>query len=253
MGVKKLYQECFQIPEEGKIDESVLVGRIIMSVCVVVLCLVAMGVTAFAYFSHDITSGSNVIKAANFDVVVTVDGVPLETTAGSRRAEAALAAGEHTITVQKQNTSTAQTGFCVITIGNTVYHTQQIGAGGVEILTFTVKAEVDTQIAFLGHWGTSSRYGYSDAENDPLYIMQKDPVVQIVAGPVIVPEPEPIIYTVQKDDNLTMIADAFGTTAERLQAFNELPNINYVEENQQIKIPPADWQMPTEESNKNAE
>jgi len=242
--MKEWYKKHSYIPKDGKIDETVLVGRIVLSVCVVVLCLVAMGVTAFAYFSYDVTSGSNVIKAANFDVAVTVDGVPVDITNGNQRAAVMLAAREsgHTITIQRKSSSTAGTGFCIVTIGNTVYHTQQIGR---EAMSFTVQVSVDTPITFLGHWGTSSHYGYSDAENDPVYIVQ-DKLITIV--PQLEAAPEPVIYIAQEGDNLTKIADVFNTTVERLQVYNELPNADYVEAGQQIRIPPADWQPPVDEN-----
>ncbi len=52
--------------------EKELLLRMTGTIVTIVLCLAAMGFSAFAYFSHSISSGINVIQAAHFDVVVTL-------------------------------------------------------------------------------------------------------------------------------------------------------------------------------------
>ena len=52
--------------------EKELLARMAGTIVVIVVCLAAMGFSAFAYFSHSISSGMNVIQAAHFDVVVTL-------------------------------------------------------------------------------------------------------------------------------------------------------------------------------------
>ena len=53
-----------------------------------------------------------------------------------------------------------------------------------------------------------------------------------------------IVYTVKKGDNLTKIADAYGTTVERLQVYNSIEDANYIDIGWEIKIPPEDWEIP---------
>lgn len=52
--------------------EKELLARMAGTIVVIVVCLAAMGFSAFAYFSHSISSGMNVIQSAHFDVVVTL-------------------------------------------------------------------------------------------------------------------------------------------------------------------------------------
>ena len=70
--MKKLYEEYFKVSEDGKVREKVMITRVVVTVTVMVICLIAMGVSAYAYFSSDILSASNVIKAANYEINVTV-------------------------------------------------------------------------------------------------------------------------------------------------------------------------------------
>ena len=57
---------------QEKVSEKNLLTRGLVTLTVVILCLAAMTLTAFAYYSLDIVSGSNKIKAAVFDVNVLI-------------------------------------------------------------------------------------------------------------------------------------------------------------------------------------
>ena len=108
--MRKLYREFFYIPKYGKIREKVMLTRIAMTVAIVIMCLAAMSITAYAYFSYNITSGSNTIKAASFYTDVTVqitaeDGTVVETittnTSDHKSHSAELSANKtYTITVK---------------------------------------------------------------------------------------------------------------------------------------------------------
>ena len=70
--MRKFYNEFFYIPKHGKIREKVMLTRIAMTVTIVIMCLAAMSITAYAYFSYNITSASNKIQAANFETNVNI-------------------------------------------------------------------------------------------------------------------------------------------------------------------------------------
>ena len=70
--MKKLFEAFFAIPKDGKVPEKVMLTRAALSVIVIVVCLAAMGITAYAYFSHSLFSGQNTIQAAGFSVNVTI-------------------------------------------------------------------------------------------------------------------------------------------------------------------------------------
>lgn len=175
--MKKLYEEYFYIPEDGKIRDKVMVVRVAITVAVMLACLFAMTFSAYAYFSHSVTSDSNVIKSADYDLTVIVknDADPsAELTPSAPRTYTfdGTNAGIYTVTLTKAGE--AKTGFCVIevTVGGNVtrYYTNQIGLiNGVEKneFKFTIEATAipaggSVTVKFIPHWGTSSYYGSYD-------------------------------------------------------------------------------------------
>ena len=98
--------------------EKELLLRMAGTIVTIVICLAAMGFSAFAYFSHSISSGINVIQAAHFDVVVT-DGaktvLPGNTYVCDRDGEGE---GKNIYTFMLEYAGDAQTGYCKIEILN---------------------------------------------------------------------------------------------------------------------------------------
>lgn len=178
--MRKLYNEFFYIPKHGKVREKVMLARMASMIAIVIMCLAAMSITAYAYFSYNITSGSNIIKAANFEANVSItitdsNNDPVTVTKDGKVQTANLDAGKYTIELTK-GSSTAQKGFCVITIDDKTYYTDQIGVDADKGLTdATVKFELwlssPTKIEVLSHWGTSVYYGYKDASRTEIFIV----------------------------------------------------------------------------------
>lgn len=196
--MRKLYNEFFYIPKHGKIREKVMLTRIAMTITIVFMCLAAMSITAYAYFSYNVTSSSSIIKAANFEACVSISitendsSTTIEVTKHKIASYTAnLKAGKvYTITLDESDDSTAKTGFCIVSaIGcSDIYHSQQIGTDAAvdgeftDKVTFQLKVTADTTITFVSHWGTSSYYG----ENNKLYItnenVDSNKVVMVVNG-----------------------------------------------------------------------
>lgn len=176
--------------------EKELLLRMTGTIVTIVLCLAAMGFSAFAYFSHSISSGMNVIQSAHFDVVVTLVGVKdatdeLVDDAGEPNGTDTGAVGGSTSgtngTVLEGNRLTpcdakiytfkieasgdAQTGYCKIVIGmpgagQQVYYTTQLylqpneSEGQKSALTIEIDMTNGSgyTIEFVPQWGTSSHY-----------------------------------------------------------------------------------------------
>ena len=166
--MRKFYRDFFYIPKYGKVQEKVMLTRVTMTVAIVIMCLAAMGFTAYAYFSCDVTSGFNTIQAANFATkivqITDENGQTVEVTKTNNAYTAELKANEeYSIVLEHADSSTAKTGFVVITADNcsNKHHTQQIGrdsTGKSETLTFQLVLSADTTVTFRSHWGTSSMY-----------------------------------------------------------------------------------------------
>lgn len=73
--MKKIYEEFLKIPKNEKIREKVMMTRISLSIATMVLCLGAMGITAYAYFSCNITSAVTTIQSARYTLDVEVKEV----------------------------------------------------------------------------------------------------------------------------------------------------------------------------------
>ena len=268
--MKKLYTNFFYVPKFGKIRDEVMVARVIVMVVVVVSCLVAMGLTAYAYFSYNVTSASNVIKAANFETNVQIqitdeNGQRIEVITSNYKSHIAeLKAGQtYYITLKPTERSTAKTGFVIVAAeGNeNRYHTQQLGVDGDitrETISFYLVPSADTKISFFAYWGTSSYYGH---ENDgELYIVQGETVAIAIgaASEPVDPEEKPgaeqpgsneipseeITHVVLAGEYLTMIAERYNTTVERIVAYNGIVDPDNIWVGQMLKIPPADWILP---------
>ena len=176
-----------------------MLTRIAMTVTIVIMCLAAMSITAYAYFSYNITSGSNIIKSASFYTDVTVQITAEDGTAGDtittntsdhKSHSAELSANKtYTITVKHNDRSTAQTGFVIVTAEGceTRYHTQQLGRdgnGNTYTITFKLTPGANTIVTFRSHWGTSTYYGYAgDSDNNiEEYILDGEDIELVISG-----------------------------------------------------------------------
>lgn len=187
--MKKLYNEFFYVPKYGKVKEKVMLIRTAMTVIIMVVCLFAMSFTAYAYFSHDVTSGSNIIKAAHFEALITINDGAVELTKDGKYQVAALEKDKtYTVTLAAPTApGSAKTGFCVITYegGQTIYHTQQLGVdesvdgGKTPSITFKLAVSENAKVYFLSHWGTSSYYDQyqANATNETLYVRNNETVI----------------------------------------------------------------------------
>ncbi len=203
--MRKLSKEFFFIPKHGKICEKVMLMRVVMTVAITIFCLAAMGITAYAYFSYNVTSGSNIIKAANFETKVQVqitdaDGKAVDnsqitpiTSNYKNFIIKGLEVGKwYKFTITKSVRNTAQTGFIIVSAEGcpVTYHTQQLGvdknAPGeyTEEITFKLMITEATDVILESHWGTSSCYSKYKIESvdDERYITLNEEIKMIVNG-----------------------------------------------------------------------
>lgn len=204
--MKELYNEFFYIPKHGKIREKVMLARVAAIIAIMIMCLAAMSLTAYAYFSYNVTSGSNIIKAANFETEVSIqitdaDGkavennniTPITSDHKNFRIEGLEVGKWYNITIKPTDRSTAQTGFIIVSVDkgcNVTYHTQQLGVdenvegGKTPEIRFKLMITDATNVILESHWGTSSHYdAYKNkGNNEELYITQDEKIKMIVNG-----------------------------------------------------------------------
>ncbi len=132
-----------------------------VSVISILLCIVALCSTSWAWFSGSVTSGGNEISAASCDVqaiftYAVTDGI--EELAANADGTYTLAQGvTYTVTVSAEGT--ARSSYCILTVDGQHYFTQQVDtAAPNNVISFTLTfTEEDKVITFSPLWGTSSR------------------------------------------------------------------------------------------------
>ena len=225
--MRKLFNEFFYIPKHGKIREKVMLARVAMTIVIMVVCLAAMSITAYAYFSHNVTSRSNIIKAATFETQVQVqitdnNGKAVDnsqitpiTSDNKNFVVRGLEVGKwYKFTITKSARNTAQTGFIIVSADDcpVTYHTQQLGvdknAPGeyTEEIAFKLMITEATDVILESHWGTSSFYSdYKiDSVDDERYITLNEEIKMIVNGNDIS----------EDDDDNSGGQDGSGTTTD---------------------------------------
>lgn len=178
--MRKIYQKYFEIPEENKgiIGERVFFARLTVAIVCIVLCMSAMGFSAYAFFTANVSSSMNQIQAANFDL--NVQKIEPQTQASSASYEAEktyrLKAGSiYKFVLEKHGN--ASTGYCKIVItpndvtsketSEAVFYTQQFGkvVGQEEPINereITITVGVATTVKFVPCWGTYVGEGVSE-------------------------------------------------------------------------------------------
>ena len=196
--MRNKFNELFYIPRHGKMHEKTFFARIAVSVCIIVIFLSAMGFTAYAWFSADVTSSLNKIATASYNLDIVVKTENEEVTINNNSFTAA--AGEsYEVTLRYKTGATAQTGFCIVKIGETEYHTKQISAqDNAETaedereFTFYITANEEALVTFTPCWGTSSKY--ANAAESPNFITYTNNTVTVGAK-----QSTPIKSSVKKD------------------------------------------------------
>ena len=192
--MKPFYDEYFRIPKEGdgKITDKVMLVKVAQIVVTMIVCLIAMSLSAYAYFSHNVTSGVNIIQSADFglNVKITDQSDPANEILAGEGGIYQLGNGTYTVTLEKKGTASTGFGVIVVTVGGntTKYHTQQLGVGGVPDSTAVpatlefklnlsaLPADETVTINITPHWGTSIYYHYNTDSSNQLYIQQNGEV-----------------------------------------------------------------------------
>lgn len=166
--MRKIYHKYFEVPEEGNgiIGERVFFARLTVAIACIVLCMSAMGFSAYAYFTASVSSNMNQIQAANFDLEVQTIEPRTDTSSASYESEKTykLQPGIYDFTLKKSGN--ASTGYCEILIynntGNTQsVYTQQFGnikdqEDTIEERTIQIRVVTETRVKFVSCWGTYS-------------------------------------------------------------------------------------------------
>ena len=205
--MRRIYVEYFQVPKNGKVRDKVLNTRLTVGIIGILLCLAVMSLTAFAYFSHTVSSQTGDLTSARFDVKVTAsaeeDPSPQISSDGAGGYRIYLKK-DAVYTVSLVQKGTATTGFCRVTADGAPqeFHTAQLGTvEGREIseISFRITLSEPAYLTVTPCWGTSSCYGreadpavaevYLTGDRD--FSVTVDPSAQALGRPAWIVEPSP--------------------------------------------------------------
>ena len=159
-------------PSEKK--EQSLLRLLLPSVLGFALCFVCLAATTWAWFVVSVTSNSNTIQTASFEVEVAVfdsngDLVPANTD-GSYTVSAG---GTYTVALQK--TGNAEKVYFLIKDGDTEYYTGNLAGGDVQYLF--ERAFTNTNVTITPKWGEAPNVDQDKRIEigSPLALLNEDP------------------------------------------------------------------------------
>lgn len=175
--MKRLYEKYFRVPAEGTVHDRVMLTRVAVTVVLMVIYLVAISASAYAYFACGTVADSNSISVAHFDILAVVregDGngsiVPYDPVTNTVKLTPGV---KYTVVINDESANPASTGFCEVYVAkHVVYHTRQFLRNTDDALTFTLEVESPAAepvaVRIVPHWGTSSKYpAYAEFLADP--------------------------------------------------------------------------------------
>lgn len=248
--MKRLLDRIFYIPKYDRPKKKDISRLLMPSVVGMLLCMICLAGTTWAWFTASIQSGANTLNAARFALLVDVkaeggDALTVNETTGCFTLEA-----NKTYTVTLKPDGTANKGYGVITIDGQTRHTAQIAKPN----TFTFKiqtADTGATLSVVPAWGEN---GSADAvinDQDVIVLNSESGAAAISEDPT---EAAPADgYVVQEGDTLPSIAARFGVSVDALANYNHLDPQVGLQVGQTLQIPPIDWEASTEETTQETE
>lgn len=181
----RLCKNLFYKPKYGSDADSIMLKHLFSTVTVILVCLGAISLSAYAFFSHSVTSGTQILQSSSFSTSVTIQNSNNETIAEGKLHSYLFTPGEYIVTVSTDSGTTG-TGFYIVSVNGAKYYTQQLGkdlnAPGQERtqVSFALDVKATATVAFEARWGTTSYY--SSAAESEFYIKNSDPMQVIVVG-----------------------------------------------------------------------
>lgn len=223
--MKRWLKRIFYTPRHSKpTDENIL--RLLMPSAVgIALCMVCLAGSTWAWFSSSVQTAPQTIKAANYNIAVTVNGKPVSS-------PVTLEAGQiYKVTLTAAGNAPSG-GYCKVEGGTNPLYTGTLLPG--ESLSFTLIPDDAAGYTFTAVWGE-----YSDKPDitDDCIIGQEQPDAGAEAFGTPADDTDTAEYVVQSGDTLWEIALAYDMTAAELAAYNDIDELASLQVGQTIKIP----------------
>lgn len=126
-----------------------------ISVVGIILCMIALCSTTFAWFNASVSSNTNSIQASNCIVTVSVanSGAAVEAENGQYTFEK-----DKIYEIKITASGSAQSVYCILNINDNAYYTEQISLdAGPNTMTFKLKFTSESRAKIVTGWGTASQ------------------------------------------------------------------------------------------------
>lgn len=133
-----------------KLTDKSFMQSIVVSVLGMLLCMLLLCGTTWAWFSEGVSSSQNTIAAADCTVTITVTANGTPVTPIGKKYEF-TAGTEYLVTVKA--VGSAKSAYCKLTSNDKEYFTQQFALNGPE-RGFTLKFTSNTTVTIEDRWGT---------------------------------------------------------------------------------------------------
>lgn len=223
--MKAFYYEFFHIPQQGKIRDKVLMARVVAASVLIILCMLFMSLSAYAFYAVGLTTHST-IKTANFAAqleIVDSAGVHLECEHSGGIYHMELMPDSYMVYLSYDGD--AETGFCVIRLNGQEYHTRQFFEQNrsSDELVLMLELYETSELIVVPHWGTSSCYEeFYENGNTEYYLIgaetltvgeppeeeaeeEKDPLEEQEEEPALQEETEEVLENTEEFDPLETV------------------------------------------------
>lgn len=156
----------------GRLTDKAFAHLILVAVLGILVCIVCLSATTYAWFTADVQSGSNEIRTAEcrFSAELRRGDVTVATVVANGRESATVAdaEGEYTVTVTLPAGSAS--GYLIVTVGGTDYRSDYLlrNEGSDQTLTFTLILPAPETLTLTARWGVY--VGESHVENGTLTV-----------------------------------------------------------------------------------
>lgn len=229
--------------EERKDSIGPLLMPSVLGICTCLICICGM---TWAWYSANIQSPAQKMTAAYYEIsvesVTDAENHIVTPTDGSY----ALTAGQtYTIVLKAGGSVKNCGGYCRIenADASAVFYTQTFAPE--ETLTIQLTPEKSGAYTFISVWGSLptgvdfiTDSGKTSAETTVSLLSE-----QAETTAAEIHSEENTVYTVKSGDTLSDIAKRYGTTAEKLAAYNGLTDNLNLQVGQVLKIPPKDYEL----------
>jgi predicted ribosomally synthesized peptide with SipW-like signal peptide len=244
IALKQWIKSALYVPEHSKPTDKKIRRLLLPSFLGIILCMFLLAGTTWAWFSASVQTQPQTIAAANYDITVLIEdenSQPLEKT---EKGYLLSENTEYTVTLTAKGTASSG-GYCKVEGGEKSLYTKQILPG--DTLSFKFIPSVTANYTFTAMWGS-----YSGEPNitENCTIGQRMEVQRVpeVSEPQQNSSGRKDVHIVQAEDSLWGIAAQYGTTVEKITAYNDIAQDAALQIGQEIKIPPQDYEIPSDPS-----